>query len=74
MAACVYGALDTAKIQQITGLKGKLNEAEHVFKVSAPRSEPKIAVDLFLRYWGRGAAVDLARAVKGALDTTKARN
>jgi hypothetical protein len=30
--------LDTAKIDQITGLKGKLSEPEGVYKVSSPRS------------------------------------
>ena len=38
-------ALDTAKIETATGLKGALNEAEGVFKVSAPRSDVKINVD-----------------------------
>ena len=38
-------ALDTAKIDQITGLKGKLNEKEAVYKVSSPRGDLKIAVD-----------------------------
>ena len=37
--------LDTAQIEQLTGLKGKLNEQENVFKVSAPRSDIKISVD-----------------------------
>jgi len=38
-------ALDTAKIDQITGLKGKLNEKEAVYKVTSPRSDVKVAVD-----------------------------
>lgn len=38
-------ALDTAKIDEITGLKGTLNEAEGVFKVSQPRSDVKVSVD-----------------------------
>ena len=37
--------LDTAKIDQITGLKGKLNEKEAVYKVTSPRSDVKVAVD-----------------------------
>src|SRR6266852_5011830 len=36
--------LDTAKIDEITGLKGKLNDQEGVFKVSSPRTDIKIAV------------------------------
>src|SRR5688572_1230951 len=53
IAACAYvagsplatAALDTAKIDEITGLKGTLNEAEGVFKVSQPRADVKVSVD-----------------------------
>jgi len=38
-------ALDTAKIDQITGLKGKLNEKEAVYKVTSPRGDVKVAID-----------------------------
>ena len=38
-------ALDTAKIETATGLKGTLNETEGVFKVSAPRTDVKVSVD-----------------------------
>ena len=38
-------ALDTAKIDQITGLKGKLNEKEGVYKVTFPRGDVKVVVD-----------------------------
>jgi len=38
-------ALDTAKIDQIIGLKGKLSEKEGVYKVTWPRSDVKVAVD-----------------------------
>src|SRR5437016_2090131 len=37
--------LDTAQIDELTGLKGKLNEQENVYKVSAPRADLKISVD-----------------------------
>jgi len=37
-------ALDTAKIDKITGLKGKLNEKEGVYKVTFPR-DVKVVVD-----------------------------
>lgn len=37
--------LDTASIQSITGLRGTMSEAEGVFKVMAPRTDVKIAVD-----------------------------
>jgi hypothetical protein len=38
-------SLDTAKIEQITGLKGKYSKEENVFKVSKPRTDVKIEVD-----------------------------
>ena len=37
--------LDTAKIEQITGLKGSYNEKENVFKVSMPRADVQVSVD-----------------------------
>jgi len=41
----VHGALDTNRIEQLTGLKGTWSAAEGVFKVTLPRSDVKIAVD-----------------------------
>jgi hypothetical protein len=38
-------AIDTATIEQITGLKGTFAKEENVFKVSRPRSDVKTAVD-----------------------------
>ena len=38
-------ALDTAKIDSVTGLKGKWNEKEGVYKVSWPRNDVKVSVD-----------------------------
>src|SRR5262245_41831577 len=37
--------LDTAAIEQATGLKGQLIPEENVFKVSKPRTDVKIQVD-----------------------------
>ena len=39
------GKLDTAKIEEITRLKGAWSEQEGVFKVTAPRTDVKVAVD-----------------------------
>src|SRR6478736_4261228 len=39
------GSLDTAEIDKITGLKGKLNEKEGVYKVTSPRADVKVVVD-----------------------------
>src|SRR3954447_18465513 len=36
------GQLDTARIEQLTGAKGKLDEKEQVFKVSVPRADLKV--------------------------------
>jgi hypothetical protein len=45
MSGSALAALDTSKIDQITGLKGKLNEKEGVYKVTFPRADMKVAVD-----------------------------
>jgi hypothetical protein len=45
VAGSVQAALDTAKIDEITGLKGKLNEKEGVYKVTFPRDDVKVVVD-----------------------------
>src|ERR1700719_2473571 len=43
--ATAPAALDTAKIDSVTGLKGKLNEKEGVYKVTWPRNDVKVVVD-----------------------------
>jgi len=45
ITAALAAALDTAKIDQVTGLKGKLNEKENAYKVTWPRSDVKVTVD-----------------------------
>ncbi len=45
MTTAVAADLDTAKIDQLTGLKGKLNEKEGVYRVTFPRSDVKVSVD-----------------------------
>jgi hypothetical protein len=37
--------MDTAQLEQLTGLKGSFSEAENVFKVSKPRTDIPIKVD-----------------------------
>jgi hypothetical protein len=44
-AAMSVSALDTKKIDEITGLKGKMNEKEGVYKVTFPRDDVKVSVD-----------------------------
>jgi hypothetical protein len=43
--ASAVAALDTAKIDEITGLKGKLNDKEGVYRVTFPRADVKVTVD-----------------------------
>jgi hypothetical protein len=37
--------LDTALIDRLTGIKGKMNEKEGVYKITSPRSDVKVTVD-----------------------------
>lgn len=43
--AIAADALDTAKIEQLTGLKGTYSKEENVFKVSKPRTDTKVVAD-----------------------------
>ncbi len=48
LGAClpiIASALDNAKIDELTGLKGAFNEEEKVFKVTSPRGDLGITVD-----------------------------
>ena len=40
-----FASLDTAKIDAVTGLKGKFNEKEGVYRVTFPRNDVKVVVD-----------------------------
>src|SRR5262249_5557081 len=42
-AAAAPGKLDTQKIEQGTGLKGKLDEKEGAFKVASPRTDLQVS-------------------------------
>src|SRR6184192_1153094 len=45
MGVSALAALDTAKIDNLTGLKGKMNEKEGVYRVTFPRDDVKVVVD-----------------------------
>jgi hypothetical protein len=45
MCASLAADLNTARIDELTGLKGKLNEKEGVYKVTFPRNDVKVGVD-----------------------------
>ena len=62
-------ALDTAKIDQITGLKGKLNEKEGVYKVTFPRNDVKVVVDSWTMppFMGLGTWAAFTETKNGAM-------
>jgi hypothetical protein len=62
-------ALDTAKIDEITGLKGKLNEKEGVYKVTFPRNDVKVVVDGWTMppFMGLGTWAAFIEAKSGAM-------
>ena len=45
LATEVHAAMDTAKIEQITGLKGTFSKEENVFKLSRPRTDVMVRAD-----------------------------
>src|SRR5262245_27136444 len=66
--------LDTAKIEQLTGVKGELNAQEGVFKVSAPRTDlavtaagVKMTPPLGLTSWAAFQPIDNQTMVMGDL-------
>src|SRR6266446_962453 len=45
ISSALAADLDTARIDQITGLKGKMNEKERAYKITFPRNDVKVVVD-----------------------------
>src|SRR5881392_3748654 len=45
VSSTVAAELNTARIDELTGLKGKMNEKEGVYKVTFPRDDVKVVVD-----------------------------
>jgi hypothetical protein len=45
ISVSVAAELNTARIDELTGLKGKMNQKEGVYKVTFPRNDVKVAVD-----------------------------
>jgi hypothetical protein len=45
ISSALAADLDTARIDQLSGLKGKMNEKEGVYKVTFPRNDVKVVVD-----------------------------
>src|SRR5215510_14076041 len=67
--ACVSAALDTKKIDELTGLKGKANEKENTYKVTFPRDDVKVVVDGWTMppFMGLGTWVTFAETKDGAI-------
>ncbi len=61
--------LDTARIDEITGLKGKFNEKEGVYRVTFPRNDVKVAVDGWTMppFMGLGTWAAFTEASNGAM-------
>jgi len=45
ISSALAAELDTGRIDQLTGLKGKFNEKERVYKITFPRDDVKVVVD-----------------------------
>jgi len=45
ISSALAAELDTKRIDELTGLKGKMNEKEGVYKVTFPRNDVKVVVD-----------------------------
>ena len=62
-------ALDSAKIEQITGLKGKLSEKENVYKVTWPRGDVRVSIDGWTipPFMGLGAWAAFTETKDGAM-------
>ena len=65
----IGASLDTARIEQITGLKGKMNEKEGVYKVTFPRDDVKVVVDRWMLppFMGLGTWAAFTEASNGAM-------
>src|SRR5437763_3048392 len=45
ISSAFAGDLDTKRIDELTGLKGKMNEKEGVYKVTLPRNDVQVVID-----------------------------
>src|SRR2546428_12161289 len=67
--AALAGGLDIAKIDNLTGLKGKMNEKEGVYKVTFPRDDVKVVVDEWTMppFMGLGTWAAFTESKNGAM-------
>src|SRR5713101_2861139 len=67
--AALASDLDIAKIDNLTGLKGKMNEKEGVYKVTFPRDDVKVVVDEWTvpAFMGLGTWAAFTESKNGAM-------
>jgi len=67
--ASVAAGLDTTRIDELTGLKGKMNEKEGVYKVTFPRNDVKVVVDRWTMppFMGLGTWAAFTETKNGAM-------
>jgi hypothetical protein len=69
ICASVAAGLDTTRIDELTGLKGKMNEKEGVYKVTFPRNDVKVVVDGWIMppFMGLGTWATFTETQSGAM-------
>jgi hypothetical protein len=69
ISSALAADLDTARIDELTGLKGKFNQKEGVYKVTFPRSDVKVVVDGWTMppFMGLGTWAAFTRTKDGAM-------
>jgi hypothetical protein len=71
--ALIFGSLaaglDTARIDELTGLKGKMNEKEGVYRITFPRNDVKVTVDGWMMppFMGLGTWAAFTETKSGAM-------
>jgi hypothetical protein len=69
IATALPATLDTARIDELTGLKGKINEKEGTYKVTFPRDDEQVTVDGWKMppFMGLGTWASFTKSKNGAL-------
>jgi Domain of Unknown Function (DUF1259) len=69
VSSAFAGDFNTARIDELTGLKGKMNEKEGVYKITFPRSDVKIVVDRWTMppFMGLGTWAAFTESPRGAM-------
>src|SRR5437870_1595721 len=69
VSSAFAGDFNTARIDELTGLKGKMNEKEGVYKITFPRSDVKVVVDGWTMppFMGLGTWAAFTESQRGAM-------